>query len=374
MWKLTFLFLETMAYEQKKIRKLGVCAALVALVSVTGCASSSSSQASGGIPKGYQPSAPERTARVAVNPTEAVLARSEALESWLQGVKAEAATRGVSDYTWDAAMTGFQPIPKIIALDRKQPEGTHTLTQYLAKVINNQRIANGRKLYQENKKLLDQVAQEYHVPAHYIVALWGIETSYGTVTGGFSVPRALATLAHDGRRADYFREELIKSLLIIEQGHISAQDMKGSWAGAMGQSQFMPSAFMDFAVDENGDGHKDIWQTKADVFASIANYLSKSGWIEGAPWGHKVRLPVSFDMKLADVKQFKPIQFWVKQGITEADGKPLTLKGDKYAVMLAGKPEEGVYLITPNTSVLLKWNRSRYFATAVGTLADAIRQ
>lgn len=299
------------------------------------------------------------------------------LAEWLEVARKEASARGVSDATWQAAMDGFEPNETIVKLDRKQPEGSITFKKYLSNVVNEKRIRDGQKLYAENKYLLDEIAESYQVPAQYIVALWGIETSYGKVTGNFSVPKALATLAYEGRRAEFFREEFMKSLLIIEQGHITAEAMKGSWAGAMGQSQFMPSAFMDYAVDYDGDGHKDIWSSKVDVFASIANYLHSSGWVYGDVWAEKVKLPKGFDYKIEDIKTFRPVAFWKKHGITRADGSALPAHKTPRALYYVGytkeQPREAVYLMSNNNAVLMKWNKSRYFATAVGILADAIK-
>ena len=367
--------------QKQRLGRVRVCSVVALALLMTACAVSSGRlPVKSDVPYGYVPSAPAAVPVVPSRPVpvqpqaRAVAVPQSDLATWLVELKKEAHGRGVSEGTWNAAMRGFAPNPKIIALDRKQPEGTHSFGEYLAKVVNAQRIRQGKLLYQENKVLLDKIAAQYDVPAHYIVALWGIETSYGKVTGGFSVPKALATLAHDGRRAAFFREELITSLLIIEQGHISAENMKGSWAGAMGQSQFMPSAFMDFAVDYDRDGHKDIWNTKADVFASIANYLHSSGWRGAEPWAKKIKLADGFDARLADIKQFRPLAFWQQHGVMNSDGSVVNMKAVTAAVMFPGKPHEGAYLISPNTSVLLKWNRSRYFATAVGTLADGIAE
>ncbi len=302
----------------------------------------------------------------------AKIAAKKHLSAWLMTCRHEAHRQGVSDATWHAAMDGFVPIRKIIQLDRKQPESTKTFSQYLAGTVTASRIAEGKRLYIQHKTIIDFIAAHYHVQPELILALWGMETSYGKITGGFSVPHALATLAYDGRRADFFRDELIKSLLIIEQGHISAKAMKGSWAGAMGQSQFMPSAFLAYAVDADRDGHKDIWNTPYDVFASIANYLHKSGWDGSIGWGMPVELPSGFNPALADIKNFQPMSHWIKLGVRARNGGNLPQDTHVFALIYAGKPQEGAYLISRNYNVILKWNRSRYFATSVGTLADAI--
>ena len=206
-----------------------------------------------------------------INPNVAL---AETFDAWLAGLRQDALAQGVSKATVDAALSNIQPIPRVIELDRKQPEGTMTFAKYQGRVINQQRINTGQHLRNKHRNELEAISRETGVPSQVIVALWGIETSYGDNTGGFKVVPALATLAHEGRRAKFFRKELMNALKIIDEGHISAAEMKGSWAGAMGQNQFMPSSFHAYAVDGNGDGKRDIWGTLPDVFASTANFIS----------------------------------------------------------------------------------------------------
>lgn len=294
-------------------------------------------------------------------------------ESWLKDFKKDAIEQGISESVVNEAMDGITPVARIIELDRKQPEGTMTFAQYQKRVINDARVAQGRRLYEQHRALLDAKAKEYGVPAPYIVALWGIETSYGNNTGGFSVPQALATLAHDGRRSEFFRGELINALKIIDGGHIAHDKMKGSWAGAMGQNQFMPSSFHAFAVDGNGDGRRDIWTTLDDVFASTANYLSKSGWREDERWGRRVRLPHSFDASLIDLDVNRDLDTWKDMGVTLPGGEPIPVVAGMSASLVAPDGVSGpVFLVYNNYRVIMKWNRSTYFATSVGLLADQI--
>jgi membrane-bound lytic murein transglycosylase B len=293
--------------------------------------------------------------------------------AWLDEFKQEAREQGISQETLDEAFADTQPIDSIIELDRKQPESTLTLQQYLQKVISQDRIREGRALYQEHRELLTKIGKEYGVQPRFIVALWGIETNYGSNTGSYSVIDALATLAYDGRRSEYFRGELINALKIIDADHISAASMDGSWAGAMGQCQFMPSSFLQYAVDYDGDGSRNIWTTEADVFASIANYLHSSGWNSEQSWGGRASLPSNFDTALADIKQSRPVDEWRQLGVKRAGGKLLPQSKAPVYVILVGEGENAApYIITENYKVILKWNRSRYFATAVGTLADLI--
>lgn len=298
-------------------------------------------------------------------------ANPKPLGLWIEEFKAEARTQGITEKTLDVAFKNFTLIQRVIDLDRRQPESTRTFTQYIDSVVPASRVNEGKRLLNENRALLTQVSQEYGVPANVIVALWGIETSYGKVTGSFNVPHALATLAYEGRRADFFRKELMNALKIADQGHVVLASMEGSWAGAMGQSQFMPSSFLSFAVDHNKDGRRDIWSTRADVFASIANYLKQSGWNGSEDILMKVTLPEKFDVTLENIDRLRPMSEWKTHGITLPGGAPLPAQGSA-ALVFPGKSYEGAYLVRPNYHVILKWNRSRYFATAVGTLAERI--
>lgn len=293
-------------------------------------------------------------------------------DAWLDGLRAEARKRGISQATLDAALTDVSLIERVIELDRKQPEFTLTFQQYMDRVVPERRVRTGRRLLAENRQLLEEVGRKYGVQPRFIVALWGIETDFGRIDGGFPVVDALVTLAYDGRRSDYFRKELLDALTILDEGHIAPDAMKGSWAGAMGQSQFMPSSFRAFAVDHDGDGRKDIWKTRADVFASAANYLSKSGWRDDITWGRPVRLPEGFDPALAGRDTVKTIPQWQKLGVRRIDGRDLPTRPLKASIVLPDGPGGPAFMVYENYGVILKWNRSNYFAIAVGTLADRI--
>ena len=311
------------------------------------------------------------------------LAQDQSFDSWLVELRAEAKERGISDATLDAALTGIEPIPRVIELDRKQPEFTLTFQQYLDRVVPQSRKNRAKARFAEHQAILKEVGDAYGVQPRFIVALWGIETDFGRVLGGFDVIPALASLAYDGRRSAYFRKELHHALRIIDEGHIAADKMKGSWAGAMGQSQFMPSSFNNFAQDYDGDGRQDIWGTQADVFASAANYLKKVGWRNDITWGRQVRLPEagiaspSQAMKLHDDKTWKRMNDWAALGVTRADGTALPERNIKARLVVPGG-KDGVasgpaYLVYKNFEAILKWNRSNYFAIAVGTLSDSMR-
>ena len=296
----------------------------------------------------------------------------QSVAAWKAGVKQEAVANGISGRLVDTALHGFKPSPKIIRLDRKQPEGTLSFAQYMERVVPASRINQGRKMYAKHKNLLDRIGAQFGVQPRFIVALWGIETNYGGNTGGFKLIPALATLAYDGRRAEFFRDEMMKALKIVDAGHIGLADFKGSWAGAMGQSQFMPSSFLAYAIDYNGDGRKDIWKTQSDVFASIANYLHSAGWTSDETWGRVVKLPKGFNTKLASREIKQPISYWSKLGVRNADGSALPNRDIQASIVYPGKEGAESYMTYSNYDKIMKWNRSTYFATAVGTLADAI--
>lgn len=303
----------------------------------------------------------------------AVPGLAEDFQIWLGKLRVEAEGKGISQSVLDEALAGIQPIPRVIELDRRQPEFTLTFTQYRDRVVPQSRIKKGRVKYQENRDLLEEIGGKIGVQPRFIVALWGIETDFGRVTGGFKVIPALATLAHDGRRSAYFRKELLNALQILHEGHIAPKEMMGSWAGAMGQSQFMPSSFLAHAVDYDGDGRRDIWTTRPDVFASAANYLAKSGWRADQTWGREVKLPRDFDFALADLKVRKPIGGWQVLGVRRLDGGDLPTRQLSASIVL---PEKGkmspAYLVYNNYRTTLRWNRSTYFALAVGLLSDGI--
>jgi len=292
--------------------------------------------------------------------------------AWLQALRAEAVGKGISPATLDAALSQIKLIPRVIELDRKQPEFTLTFAQYMKRVVPASRVAKGREKFAENREILKAVGRKYGVQPRFIVAFWGIETDFGRVTGGFHVIPALATLAFDGRRSAYFRKELFHALKIIDEGHISADKMVGSWAGAMGQAQFMPSSFTGYAVDYDGDGRKDIWTTRDDVFASAANYLSHYGWRGDERWGREVRLPDGFDIALKGLKVKKPVSDWSALGVTLPGGAALPGKDLQASLILPAGKGGPAYLVYNNYRVILKWNRSHYFAIAVGRLADLI--
>ena len=291
---------------------------------------------------------------------------------WLEALRAEALTHGIGAETLDAALRNIQPIPRVIELDRRQPESRMTFVEYLKLVVPPSRVQRGRSLLAQHKALLDEVSATYRVPASVIVALWGVESDYGSRTGGFPVIDALATLAYDGRRGAYFRRELLNALQILSEGHTTLDQMTGSWAGAMGQSQFMPSSFLSRAVDHDGDGRRDIWTTHADVFASIANYLQHAGWRQDQLWGQRIVLPPDFDAALIDLNVSKSLADWQALGVRNAKEQALPEVSIAASVVAPEGPQGPAFLVYHNFRVLLQWNRSTYFGLAVGLLSDHI--
>lgn len=291
--------------------------------------------------------------------------------AWLREVRDEARRNGIREATLDAAFRNLQPIPRVLELDRNQPEFKLTYRQYMERVVPQARVEKGRKMLAENRSLIDPIARKYGVPANYLVAFWGVETDFGRVTGGFQVIPALATLAHDGRRSAFFRKELMFALKIVDEGNVSPDKMTGSWAGAMGQCQFMPSSFVRFAVDADGDGRKDLWADKGDVFASAANYLSQSGWKNSESWGRAVTLPKTFDRRLGGDAR-RTFKTWAALGVRDAQGKPLPPSDQSAALIIPDVDEPAAFLVTDNYFTILKWNRSTFYALAVGQLADAL--
>ena len=294
---------------------------------------------------------------------------------WLEKFKIRAEKSGISKKTIDETLNQVKIIPRVVELDRNQPEFRLTLSQYLNNVVSKKRTQKGISKIRENWILLENVSKKYKVQPRFIIALWGIETDYGRISGGFPVIDSLVTLAYDGRRGRYFSKELLNALKIIDEGHISYEEMKGSWAGAMGQTQFMPSSFLSYAEDYNNDGKKDIWKTKEDALASAANYLSKLKWDNNETWGREVVVNDNFyltDEELT-LKNKKKINEWQMLGVRRIDGTDLPKNNiEGYLIKINDNNKTRYFLVYKNFKKILKWNTSNYFAIAVGILSDSI--
>ncbi len=289
---------------------------------------------------------------------------------WLAEFRAEALSIGFPPAVVDEALDGIRPVVRVIELDRKQPEFTLTVNEYFDRIIPDFRVHRARDRYAEHRDLLDRIAAESGVSAGIIVSLWGIETDFGRLTGGFKAIPALATLAFDGRRSAYFRRELFGALQIAFEGHKLPAEMSSSWAGAMGQIQLMPTSFLAYAVDDDGDGRRDVWTNPRDVFATAANFLATEGWRPGEPWGYEVSLPQDFGHDLGGLGTRMPGAEWAARGVRLSDGGALP---DLPASILIPDDVSGrAFIVFENFRNILKWNRANYFALAVGLLADRI--
>ncbi|WP_028115544.1 lytic murein transglycosylase [Ferrimonas senticii] len=305
--------------------------------------------------------------------TSVVAAEQPSFESYVAQLKVEAKQNGISDATINSAFDGIKLFKRAIAADRSQPEHKKTLDTYLPQAVPQWKVEKAIKLYNEHLPLLTEIGEKYGVQPRFIVALWGIETNFGSYTGNYSVVGATTSLAYEGRREAFFKKQLFAALEIIEAGHISADKMKGSWAGAMGQTQFMPTSFLSYAEDYDGDGRKDIWGTLPDVFASAANYLQNVGWDPDKTWARQVSVTSEIAEEVKGLKVKKSLAEWQQLGVRKWDGGDLP-NADIEASLVYPDDESGrIYLAYSNYDALMRWNRSNYFAVAVGYLSDRIK-
>ncbi|MBH0020924.1 lytic murein transglycosylase [Pseudoalteromonas sp. SWXJ133] len=319
--------------------------------------------------------------------SSSVMAKTQAeFQDYLSNLKQEAIAKGYEAKLIDDAFATATYKEKVVSADKNQPEVKETLETYLPKRVPQWKIDRARKLYAENKDVLEKVAKEFGVQARFIVALWGLESNFGAIQGGHNVISSLVTLAFDGRREALYKRQLWAALDILKSGHITLDKFKGSWAGAMGQTQFMPTSFNAYAVDYNNDGRKDIWTTKEDAFASIANYLKQEGWNDSLTWGRQVQLPENFDSKYVLVRGTKTRKQWLEYwndsersladwqalGVRKADGSDLPNVDVRAALVMPDDINGRMYLAYDNYKVFMHWNRSYYFATSVGYLSDRI--
>ena len=302
--------------------------------------------------------------------TQIVFSQNQSFESWVEELRQEAVLLGLSEQTLLVLDELEAPLERVLELDNSQPEFVQTFSRYLSLRVTPNQIRRGIDLMQEHRPLLDEVRQLYGVQPHYLVAFWAIESNYGRNTGGFSVLQALATLAFDPRRAEFFREQLLIALQIIDDGHIQAEDMSGSWAGAMGQLQFMPNIFSRYGVDGDGDGRVDIWNSLPDIFHSAANFLSQSGWRGDERWGREVILPSDFDFNLSGTSVSKSLDEWLALGVRQVDGNPIPVASMQGSVVLPSGANGPAFLAYNNFRTTMTYNPSTFYALTVGHLAD----
>ena len=310
---------------------------------------------------------------------------------WLSELRTEAEGRGFSKKSIDSAFSEIkEPVKRIVSSDRNQPEVVESYAGYLNRRVTAWRKINGKKMIKKHQELLQKIAREYGVQPRFIVAIWGMETNYGTVPLKESIFSVLATLAYDKRRADFFRAQFFAALTILDKGLAPYEKMKSSWAGAMGQCQFMPENYLKYAVDYDKDGKRDIWDTEADVFASIANYLSSSGWKDHQTWGRRVILPdipeedllakrptdlapVKECERYGDLKVWKDLQEWQALGVRRLNGNDLPTRSIP-ATLIIGDPKDNKgYIIYGDFCSIMRFNPAFKYAIAIGLLADQLR-
>jgi len=290
-------------------------------------------------------------------------------DEWIAALRVEAIALGISEATL-AALDQIEPVARVLELDNSQPEFIQTFTRYLGLRVTEAQIERGQSLLRQHAALLEEVREHYGVQPHYLAAFWAIESNFGRNTGGFPVLQALATLAYDPRRAEFFRRELLTALQIIDDGHIAADAMSGSWAGAMGQLQFLPSVFYNYGVDGDDDGKIDIWNSLPDIFHSAANFLSESGWRGDERGGREVILPANSDFGLTGAGTRKPLQEWKNLGITQTSGAPIPVADMNASIVLPAGAAGPAFLAYDNYRTTLVYNPSTFYALTVGHLAD----
>jgi len=319
--------------------------------------------------------------------TKKTLPSKEGFAEYIKTLKTEALEKGFEQSLIESSFANVKFHQRAVKADRSQPEKVETLDTYLPKRVPDWKVDKARTMYKKHQDLLIEIGDKYGVQPRFIVALWGLETNFGRIMGNYNVVSALSTMAYEGRRETFFKKQLWAALTILEQGHISIDDMKGSWAGAMGQNQFMPTSFIAYAVDGDGDGKKDIWGNQADIFSSMANYLNKEGWNDEITWGRQVKLPHGFDISLAIPRNTgsrknwlaawrereKTLADWQALGIRRSDGTNLPKVDIKAALIFPDDENGRVYLAYDNYKSLMHWNLSYYFVSSVGHLSDRIK-
>ncbi|MFD1910634.1 lytic murein transglycosylase [Halodurantibacterium flavum] len=313
---------------------------------------------------GSSPRAPEMQFRPAPNP---------GWDRWVASFRSRAAAQGISTATLDRAFQGAGFLPDVVDRDRNQTEFTRSLEDYLAIAASDERVANGRAELQRHRATLAAIEARYGVEAHVVTAIWGMESSYGTRRGTVPVISALSTLAYDGRRGAFFEQQLVAALRILQSGDIAPERMTGSWAGAMGHTQFIPTSYLQYAVDFTGDGRRDIWSDDpTDALASAAAYLSRSGWRRGEPWGVEVRLPQGFNAGLAGRRSTRSVADWTAQGVRDMDGRPAGDYGPASVIIPQGLAGPA-FMTFRNFTVITRYNNAENYVIGVGHLSDRLR-
>lgn len=344
-----------------------LAASIAACVSLSAC---SSAPTSGGT---TQTAIAETQAAVQEMPlSDTIAAHAAAFPTCVTNLQERARTEGLSEATIQDTVASLQFVPKVIELDQAQPEFSQTFDNYFTKRATDWRVNEGRRLLKKHRALLDKLAQEYGVPPQYILSFWGLETNYGSYKGKMSVLDSLATLACEPRRSGYFTTELMQALKLKEKYGFDKSTMVGSWAGAMGHTQFMPSAYAKYAIDGDGDGKADLWNSTEDALTSAANFLQHLGWQRNERWGREVILPRNFSYENLGAKQAQPLSQWAAQSVVQSNGLPLPAIDMKAALYLPSGHTGPAFLGYENFNVIMRWNRSEFYAITVGHLADRI--
>ena len=312
------------------------------------------------------------TALLAVPASAPAHAQGSEFQSCLQTIKSEAMRQGAPAAVADRAFQGLTPDQKVVDLDSRQPEFSLTYSKYVGSTVSNDRIVKGQQRMAQHRSLLDALQSEYGVPPQYIMAFWGIETNYGTFMGDFQVVRSVATLACMTKRRDFFSNETVQSLRILALNHMTRDQMRGSWAGAMGNMQFMPSTFMKWGVDRDGNGRIDLWTSLPDAFASAANFLRGIGWKPPLPAAEEVFLPRGFPLDQADTTVEKPVRAWAAMGVRKAGNAALPNSDEPSSIILPAGHRGPAFILYPNFKAVMNWNRSTLYALSVAILAQQI--
>jgi lytic murein transglycosylase len=303
----------------------------------------------------------------------AMVASNAGFGRWVEDFQGRARAQGIKDATLRAAFNGVSFDTDVIKRDRNQSEFSKTIWEYLSSAVSNDRIVNGRKALAKHGRTLEAIEARYGVEKEVVVAVWGLESAYGSFRGSNDVVQSLATLAYEGRRGAFFEEQLIAALKILQNGDTSPRNMTGSWAGAMGHTQFIPTSYLAYAVDFTGDGRRDIWsEDPTDALASTAAYLKKSGWTKGQPWGVEVRLPAGFDYALANRKVTKRTGQWARLGVVDMAGREVPNHG-KAAILLPAGAQGAAFMIFDNFAAIEEYNTADAYVIGVGHLSDRIK-
>ena len=337
--------------------------ALLAIFALAGCASAPSVET--------QAPAPSTVGADLTRANSLDVEHSQAFVRWVDEFRISARAAGIDEATLQIALDEVRLVPRVIELDQKQPEFTRPVWDYLDNALSMQRIARGQDKLLQLRPVIEPIAARYGVPAEVLVAIWGMESNYGSNVGDIPTIDALATLGFEGRREQWARGQLLAALKVLQNRDIDRAQMIGSWAGAMGQTQFLPSNFLAYAVDADGDGRRDIWNSLPDVMASTANFLASFGWQVGQPWGFEVRLPVGFDYARSDLDVRQSATEWTNEGVQSMDDAPLPALTDS-AILLPAGARGPAFLVGPNFRAILRYNNASSYALAVALLAQRL--